>query len=98
MTTQLPLGSSGSAWKAAKRVASAASSTTSSCETAAPRRTGTGGAESTSKHMPARRYRPAERLAGKADDLEPVGVVLPDRARRVRVGRRRALRPAGNTR
>ena len=45
------LGSSGNAAKAAKRLPSAASSTSSSCETAAPEMTGTGGEESSSKHI-----------------------------------------------
>src|SRR5262249_48286771 len=43
--------------KAAKRFPSAASSTRSSCPTAAPETGGIGGAESSSKHMPARAYR-----------------------------------------
>ena len=45
-------GSSGVAANAAKAVPSADSSTRSSCETAAPRMTGIGGTESSSKHMP----------------------------------------------
>src|SRR5215211_1877734 len=99
MTTQLPLGASGSAWKAAKRVPSAASSTTSSCEAAAPRTTGIGGAESRSKHTSARRYRPAALvLTGEADDLQAVGVVLPDRAGGVRIARGRAGRASRNPR
>ena len=47
----MPLGSSGSAAKAANRLPSAASSTRSSCETAAPEMTGIGGDESSSKHI-----------------------------------------------
>src|SRR3954454_3149940 len=43
-------GSSGVARKAAKRFPSRASSTRSSCETAAPEMTGTGGEEARSKH------------------------------------------------
>src|SRR4029453_10841622 len=50
MTTPMPEGSSGVARKAAKRLPSAASSTRSSCETAAPEMTGIGGEESSSKH------------------------------------------------
>src|SRR4051812_24978427 len=46
----LTAGSSGLARKAAKRLPSRASSTSSSCETAAPEMTGTGGEESRSKH------------------------------------------------
>ena len=45
------LGSSGSAAKAANLFPSAASSTSSSCETAAPEMMGTGGEESSSKHI-----------------------------------------------
>src|SRR4029453_9533132 len=50
MTTPMPEGSSGVARKAAKRLPSRASSTRSSCETAAPEMTGIGGEESSSKH------------------------------------------------
>src|SRR5205823_12448334 len=46
-----PFGSSGAASKAAKRLPSAASSSRSSCETAAPAIRGTGGTESSSKHI-----------------------------------------------
>src|SRR5438067_1870531 len=52
MTTPVAAGSSGSAAKAAKRVPSLDSSTRSSCETDAPARTGIGGSESGSKHIP----------------------------------------------
>ena len=47
----IPLGSSGVAEKAASRLPSSASSTRSSCETAAPESTGIGGSESESKHI-----------------------------------------------
>ena len=53
MTTPVVLGSSGVAANAAKRLPSAASSTRSSCETAAPEIGGIGGSESSSKHMAA---------------------------------------------
>src|SRR5204862_6836950 len=43
-------GSSGSAANAAKRLPSRASSTSSSCDSAAPEMTGIGGSESVSKH------------------------------------------------
>ena len=47
----MPLGSSGCAANAANRFPSAASSTSSSCETAAPEMIGIGGNESSSKHI-----------------------------------------------
>src|SRR5438477_3891357 len=46
-----PDGSSGVAWNAAKLLPSAASSSRSSCETAAPAIAGIGGRESSSKHI-----------------------------------------------
>src|SRR5438876_718745 len=50
-TTPVVDGSSGVAAKAAKRLPSFASRTSSSCETEAPEMTGIGGWESVSKHM-----------------------------------------------
>src|SRR5438105_10724625 len=55
MTTPAPVGSSGSATNAAKRLPSLAWSSRSSCETAAPRMTAIGGDESRSKHTCLRR-------------------------------------------
>src|SRR5262245_55773446 len=54
MTMPAPPGSSGVAANAAKRLPSAASSSSSSCETAAPEMTGIGGEESCSKHTASR--------------------------------------------
>src|SRR5262245_52667407 len=66
--------SSGAARKAAKWLPSAASSTSSSCETAAPEMAGIGGLESASWHM-ARRYPGSEvarRERADVDDLARV--------------------------
>src|SRR5437763_13759146 len=59
MTTPVPADWSGPAWKAAKWLPSAVSSTSSSCDTAAPAIGAMGGSESRSKHI-------AETLAGVA--------------------------------
>src|SRR5919201_4582978 len=69
MTTPIPVASSGAAWNAANRFPSRASSTRSSCETAAPRMTGIGGSESSSKHTARGRYKPlvqSDRLGDEA--------------------------------
>src|SRR3954452_23260154 len=59
-TTQAATGPSGRALNAANSVPSAEVKTRSSCETAAPERTGIGGSESASKHIRARTYRQEE--------------------------------------
>src|SRR3954449_7990843 len=56
MTIPFPLGSSGTAANAAKRVPSAEVRTRSSCETAAPAMIGIGGDEARSKHTTRGRY------------------------------------------
>src|SRR6266446_6262891 len=88
MTTPMPLGSSGVASKAAKRLPSAASSSRSSWETAAPAILGTGGSESSSKHMDSARGR-SQLLPG---DGERASVGANSPRYRVRAGLRIAVR------
>src|SRR5438067_13469476 len=80
MTTPAPFGSSGVAMNAAKRFPSDASSTRSSCETAAPEMTGIGGEESRSKHTV-----PFESRAGKSGgvDLERIDQAVGERLERL---------------
>ena len=81
--------SSGAARKAAKRFPSAASSTRSSCDTAAPEIGGIGGAESRSKHT-ARPYRAATRRSRSFSSFHH-----PTEARTSpRPGRSRTITPA----
>src|SRR5439155_14253939 len=67
MTTPVPADRSGPAWNAAKRLPSAASSTSSSCDTAAPAIGAMGGSESRSKHMAGTLARVAKRGSDAGD-------------------------------
>src|ERR671934_2008981 len=91
MTTPRLLGSSGAAWNAAKRFPSAASRTRSSCATAAPRTTGIGGSESSSKHTaPPTLQRRRHRLLGNGARLVAAAV---EAERRILVRHQQHVRP-----
>src|SRR4051812_34589670 len=94
MTTPVVAGPSGVARNAANWLPSAALSTRSSCETAAPEMTGIGGKESSSKHM-TRRIREAggvdaadERAIaeGRDERRDPGAAGAPQRAALDRAG------------
>src|SRR5438876_693478 len=76
MTTPVSVGSSGVARNAANRFPSWASSTRSSCDTAAPRRIGIGGEESGSQHIVEKSRRPFERLDAVLELPDRVALVL----------------------